>query len=513
MFKYLLKRVLIFIPTLVIISLIIFGLSKIAPGDPVELRLRGGLAAGNAGQAADKVSSEKQYFEIARELGMDIPTFYFGFKPAPIPDTLYKVGRRYEKEMLSDLSKQYGNWTEVSKYYKDLKQLEYKTFDLPKNDYTYERLRTIRENCNELYREADAKVILSKLNVIKELSQEISVLEVDSAGLANGEEIKKLAYLNALTGPTEDLISQFNKVESTAKPYQKFIPKFSYYGFKNQYHRWLFGDQPWFRENTDPTKTSRGFIRGDFGKSYIDGRPVLSTLKDAIYITLGLNFIALFLIYLLSIPLGVYLAVNKGKPFDRIATLILFVLYALPGFWIMTLMIVFFTNPEYGMDWFPGFGLGRVTDGMGFFDILKMRAYHIILPVIAMVYGGLAYLARQMRGSFIDVMNQDFIRTAKSKGLSENVIVWKHIFRNSLLPLITMFASLFPRMIGGSVILEIIFSIPGMGQIGLNSIYTRDWPILFTVLMFSAILTLVGILVSDILYTVADPRITFNRKS
>lgn len=513
MFKYLFKRILIFIPTLIIISLVIFGLSKIAPGDPVELRLRGGLAAGQAGQAADKVSSEKQYFEIARELGMDIPTFYFGFKPLPVPDTLYRVGRRYEKDMLSDLSKKYGNWPEISKYYKDLKQLEYATFDQPKNDFTYERLRTVREYCNDLYRESDSKVILSKLNAIKDIVNETSTEIPDSIALVSGETTKNVQYLKSIDAPVTALIGQFNKVESEAKPWKRLIPSFNWYGFKNQYHRWIFGDQPWFRKNTDPTKTSRGFLRGDFGKSYIDGRPVKSTLGDAILITLTLNFIALILIYLLSIPLGVYLAINRGKAFDRITTLILFILYALPGFWIMTLMIVFFTNPEYGMDWFPGFGLGRVTDGMGFFEILKMRAYHVILPIIAMVYGGLAFLAKQMRGSFIDVMNQDFIRTAKSKGLSENTIVWKHIFRNSLLPLITMLASLFPRMIGGSVVLEIIFSIPGMGQIGLNSIYTRDWPILFTVLMFSAVLTLVGILVSDILYTVADPRITFNRKS
>jgi len=513
MFKYLLKRVLIFIPTLLIISLVIFGLSKIVPGDPVELKLAGGLGAGTGGQAADKLADERQYFEVAKELGLDIPTFYFALTPSTVPDTLYRVARRYERETLRDLAYNYGNWPEVSKYFNQLKALEFQTFSQPKNEFTSERLRTIREISNELYREKDEAVIKTKLANIKKLTEEVSVIEPDTT-LVQAEQVQQsVTYLKDMVPSVEGLISQFETVGSNSVWWKKYVPAFHWYGIKNQYHRWIFGDTPWFRENTDPTKSSRGILRGDFGKSYQDDRPVLSTLAEGIKITMGLNAIALFLIYLLSIPLGVYLAVNRGKAFDRIATLILFVLYALPGFWIMTLMIVFFTNPTYGMDWFPGFGIGEIKEGMNWFDIFRVRAYHFILPIIAMVYGGLAFLAKQMRGSFIDVMNKDFIRTAKSKGLSENTIVWKHIFRNSLLPLITMFASLFPRMIGGSVVLEIIFAIPGMGRIGFNSIFAKDWPILFAVLMLSAVLTLVGILVSDILYTVADPRITFNRKN
>jgi len=256
-------------------------------------------------------------------------------------------------------------------------------------------------------------------------------------------------------------------------------------------------------------------LRGEYGVSYSDGRPVWSILKEALLITFIINSIAIIIIYLLSIPLGVYIAINKDSLFDRLTTLLLFILYSLPTFWIATILIVFFTNNEYGMDWFPGFGLGsnKINDTMGLFEEMGIRLYHIILPMFCLTYGGLAYLSRQMRGGVINTFKQDYIRTARSKGLDENVIIWKHTFRNSLIPIITIFASLFPAMIGGSLILEIIFSIPGMGKLALDSLFSRDWPILFTVVMFSSILTLIGILVSDILYTIVDPRITFTRKS
>lgn len=510
MLKYIFKRILIFIPTLIIISLMIFGLSKMAPGDPVELRMAGGLAAGDSGLASDKLAGEKQYFEIARSLGMDLPTFYASLTSYSMPDTLYKVGRRFEKETLSSLVSQYGNWPKISKYYKSLKGLEISTFNVEKNTTTYESLRSIRETCNELYRESNHDVIISKLTEMEGIiAQEQTYEEViyNQYDLAEDTIISKKQLLKPLEGEIAGLLSNYKNVYTETSKIKNYIPWINWYGFKNQYHRWLFGDKPWFGKSDDPTLTSYGFLRGDFGKSLSDGRPVWSVIKEGVGITVGLNIIVFLLIYGIGIPLGVLIAIKKDSLFDRFSTIGMFVLYSLPSFWIATMAIVFFTNSEYGMDWFPTFGLAEEGSSIG------KHIWHIILPVFCMTYGSFAFLARQMRGGVLDVFNMDYIRTARAKGLSERKVIWKHTFRNSMIPLITMFASLLPAMIGGSLIIEIIFSIPGMGAIAFGSLVSRDWPILFTVVMFASILTLVGILLSDILYSVVDPRISFTKKS
>ncbi|MDW8274053.1 MAG: ABC transporter permease, partial [Chitinophagales bacterium] len=298
-----------------------------------------------------------------------------------------------------------------------------------------------------------------------------------------------------------------------ATTHLKYIPAFYWYGTANQYHRWLFGDVPWFGKNDDPTKTSRGFFRGDFGNSYLDGRPVVSIIGDALKWTLLLNFIAFFITYLVSIPLGVSLAVRKGTTYDRVTTTINFILYSLPTFWIATLLITFFTSDYYAswMNLFPTHGVGKTGDEYGFWEKIADRAYHFILPVFCMVYGSFAYISRQMRGGMLTVLRQDFIRTAFAKGLPPRKVYWKHAFRNSLIPIITMFSSFLPAMISGSVIIEYIFTIPGMGRVSYESVVARNFPVLFTLLMFSAILTMLGNLISDILYAVIDPRISFTK--
>ncbi|HNI45181.1 MAG TPA: ABC transporter permease, partial [Chitinophagales bacterium] len=233
---------------------------------------------------------------------------------------------------------------------------------------------------------------------------------------------------------------------------------------------------------------------------------------DAVRWTLLINVVSLTISYLLSIVLGVWSAVRKGTLSDQISTALLFVLYSLPSFWVATILIVFFTSPEYGMNFFPP---GQVTDLPSdapfmkrFFDI----AYHLFLPILCITYGSLAFISRQMRGGMLSVLKQDYIRTARAKGLSEDQVVWKHAFRNSLFPIITLFAAIFPATIAGSVVIEVIYSIPGMGMLTLNSITARDWPVVFTVLLFAAVLTMIGNLVADLLYALVDPRVSFGKK-
>ncbi len=477
-----------------------------APGDPVELKLKGGMAA-SSGQSAEKIAGEQAYIDLSRKLGRDLPAFYFSITSKAFPDTLYKVPKKEERENLERMIEQYGNWNEISAYYHSVKALEFSLFDrkidtLDPN--TFDRSRNIREACNDLYRNYEHNEIQVHL---KRISEAVNQTYTDSL-------VKDYNSLADVVPFAQNVNEAYDAVRSKADNSAKYIPAFHWYGFRNQYHRWLFGDAPWFSENTDPTRASRGFFRGDFGFSYLDGRPVTSIIGDALKWTLLLNLIAFVLIYSISIPMGVSLAVRKGTTYDRIVTTINFILYSLPSFWIATLLITFFTSDYYGdwMDIFPTHGVGKTGEEYSFGEQLIDRTYHFILPIFCILYGSFAYISRQMRGGMLSVLRQDFIRTAFAKGLEPNTVYWKHAFRNSLIPIITMFASFLPAMISGSVIIEYIFTIPGMGRVSYESVVARNFPVLFTILMFSAILTMLGNLLSDILYGLVDPRISFTKK-
>jgi peptide/nickel transport system permease protein len=188
-------------------------------------------------------------------------------------------------------------------------------------------------------------------------------------------------------------------------------------------------------------------------------------------------------------------------------------LYSLPTFWVGTMAIVFLCGGDY-LSIFPPGGVQSTehSPDWTFFKRLWDWTYHLVLPVLVYTYGSLAFLSRQMRSALLEVLGQDYIRTARAKGLSERLVIWKHAFRNSLIPIITLLASVFPSMISGSVILESIFSIPGMGFLSYGAMIARDYPVIIAVFTIGAILTLVGILVADILYAVVDPRISYGRR-
>jgi peptide/nickel transport system permease protein len=250
---------------------------------------------------------------------------------------------------------------------------------------------------------------------------------------------------------------------------------------------------------------------GDFGISYQDQRPVKKVIWEAVRWTVMLSIISIILTYLIAIPLGIKSASQKDSTADKAVSTTLFMLYSLPVFWVATLLIMFLGGGDF-LGWFPAYGVGEVSDSDSFFSVLWTRFYHLILPMVCFTYGGLAFLYRQMRGAMINTLSQDYIRTARAKGLDEKDVLWKHAFKNSLLPIITLFANVFPLVISGAIIIENKFSIPGMGKTAIEAISARNYPMIYTIVMFSAILTMVGYLVADILYAVVDPRISYNKK-
>jgi len=252
----------------------------------------------------------------------------------------------------------------------------------------------------------------------------------------------------------------------------------------------------------------------DFGTSFQDNRPVFEKMVERVPITMSMNLIAVLLAYIIAVPLGIYSATHQDSYFDRISTFFLFAMYSLPVFWVGTMAVTFLCSYEY-LSIFPSTGIRATdfSDNWTFFQKLSDYSAHLALPIIIYTYGSFAFISRQMRSAMLETVRQDYIRTARAKGLSERVVIYKHALRNSLIPVITLLAGILPSLIGGSVIVETIFSIPGMGELSFKALVARDYPMIMAVFTISAVLTLAGILVSDILYSFADPRIAFSKKN
>jgi peptide/nickel transport system permease protein len=244
----------------------------------------------------------------------------------------------------------------------------------------------------------------------------------------------------------------------------------------------------------------------DLGQSFsTDHRPVADKILERLPITIMLNVLSLILILAIAIPIGVLSAVHQNSLFDKLTSVLVFVGFAMPTFWLALLLMVLF---GVQLGWLPISGIRSLNyeympAGAAFWDLVK----HLILPVMLSAFGGLAGLSRYMRSNMLEVIRQDYITTARAKGLSERVVIYKHALRNALLPVITILGLSIPGLIGGSVIFETIFAIPGMGQLFYMSVMARDYPVVMGILFIGAVLTLLGNLIADVSYAVADPRI------
>lgn len=247
----------------------------------------------------------------------------------------------------------------------------------------------------------------------------------------------------------------------------------------------------------------------NFGDSIKHHRPVSELIKERLPITVMLNLITFVLVYILALPLGVLAAVQHKRFSDTATTVVLLMLWSLPVMWVGQMLIGYFTGPTF-VNWFPPAGLsGNSADTMPFFPWLGDRLWHLVLPVVCLAYGELAYLTKQVRASMLDSLRMDYVRTARAKGLSNAAVIWRHAFRNSVIPVITIMATLLPAMFGGSVIIESIFSIPGMGLLAFEAVTTRDYNVVMAVATIAGMLNLFGLLLGDIAYAIADPRISF----
>ncbi len=301
------------------------------------------------------------------------------------------------------------------------------------------------------------------------------------------------AVMHLAPGKPTDIVTDLNvKVSLQAK--EQLI---KLYGLDRPLHQQYLS---WFKRT----------LKGDFGRSFRDGRPVSVKILERIPVTLLINGLALLIILGVSIPLGVASAAKEGSFFDHAVTFLVFIGYAVPTFWIALLALDFF---GVRLNWLPVSGLSSLgADRLPIWQRLGDLSRHLILPVGVAAFGDLAGYSRYVRASMLDVLRQDYIRTARAKGLPEKVVLYRHALGNALLPLVTILGLSIPGLLGGSVIFESIFALPGMGRLFYDSVMSRDYPVIMGILVLGAALTLLGNLLADIAYALADPRIRYGER-
>jgi len=465
MFRYILRRVMLALPTLLIISMAVFGLSKCAPREP-------------ALEMGDSVFSTLQEQEIAirqraEQLGLDKPVFYFTFTTAAFPDTLYRIFPLSRRSQMAKLCAQTGDWPAVSRYDQTLRTLAFFADTLP------DTLPGVGA-----FRVAFSEIIQGE--------------QVESVAGTIGNVRSAVLQLPASHQPSHLLDSLQACALALGQKTQRWkmnVPAFYWHGVDNQYHRWL-----------------TGVATGNLGLSRLSQKPVWDSLKFSILSTLIINGFAMLLAYAAGVPLGVAMARRRDRAFDRVARWLLLFLFAMPMFWLGGLLILFFATPDFGLFLINGINLESYQgSGKSFIAWCGSNFDKFLLPVATLALHALAILALQMRGGMLDVIGQDFIRTARAKGVGEPGVYWRHAFRNALFPVITVFASVFPALFTGSLVVEYLFQFPGLGMKTHEAFMGGDYPVLFAILMLAATLSVVGNLLADLLYAWVDPRVRFSK--
>lgn len=248
-------------------------------------------------------------------------------------------------------------------------------------------------------------------------------------------------------------------------------------------------------------------FRFDFGHSLKDNQPVIKKIYQRLPKTLLLTGLSLLLAFLLAIPIGIISALKQNTLWDRTLTVFVFLGFSVPTYWVALLLMIGF---GIHLGWFPITGFRSIlADELSFFGQVLDVAKHLVLPLIVTGLTGLAGLSRYMRNGMLEVIRQDYIRTAKAKGLPENKIVFIHALKNTLIPIVTILGLSLPGLISAGVIFETIFSYPGLGRLAFEAVMSRDFPVIMATVTFGAFLTLVGNLIADVSYAFVDPRIRY----
>jgi peptide/nickel transport system permease protein len=306
-----------------------------------------------------------------------------------------------------------------------------------------------------------------------------------------GITIVVFGIINLMPGDPAAIQADVQDPKVSARIYEMMVKQFDLdRPIHQRYFRWLWRT-----------------VQGDFGESFADGQPIGPKIRERLPNTMSVATLAVILSLLAAVPIGIVQAVRQDGWFDRVSSLVLYALFAIPSY-VMAVLLIYFVGVQ--VDLLPFRGM--TSDGFASLPPLEKAqdlAAHFTLITFCFTYTSVAFDSRFVRGNLLEVLRQDYVRTARAKGLSERVVVLKHAFRNTFIPLLTRLGFLVPALISGSVILEVIFTWPGLGRLFFDGILARDYPVMMASIVITSSLVLVGILLADLLYAWADPRISY----
>ena len=481
MLTYIIKRILLMIPTFFAISLMIFVILNFAPGTPGA-----SLAGGEGSQSAEDSVGQRESYQIFKEqFNLDKPVLF---------NTRYHLATEQIRASIIDILNA-DRSVSISRQIEAQVELEdWGTYAVP--------------GLIEILRGEDPIAVRSYASRRLPLNAKQRL-----RNLYGGRSSPEDRVHNKRVIAENRLISDWTFTPSAPANEQNEVSRSWQTWFEENQSRWDYsGSKKLVILATDTRffKYWSNLIHLDFGVSHVDKRPVLKKVFKKLRYSLSLSFSAVLLIYFVSVPLGIWSSVNQDTAADRGLTIFLFMLYSLPSFFTGVVLLNFLTRGT-PFTAFPTSGFESLdTSSMTTLEYLGDVLWHLVLPIICLSYAGLAALSRYARTGLLDVIRADYIRTARAKGLPEFVVIIKHAARNGMIPILTLLATLLPTLVGGSVVIEVIFGIPGMGLYVWESILLRDYNAIMAVLLIASGLTLFGLLLSDLSYALVDPRITFD---
>ncbi|MFB6372567.1 MAG: ABC transporter permease [Bradymonadaceae bacterium] len=500
MSSYIFKRILLMIPTLLFVVLLEFVILNVMPGGPAQTRMGSkGAQSTQAQGTSESYKIFKEQFNLdkpvlfntrfwltRKDVSTRLETLADGRRPAcptgsqkQAPDNCLPAEKQPQSRALIDARQSLSDW----------------------GTYIVPELLEIAEQHDRL----DVRIL-----AVKRLA---SNAEGDLIRKHGEELTKKEEQYNDRVDAINDRIEKWTvPMDASEAELEKMLAKWRAWYHVHRYRfEYPTSKRAWaFFMDTRFAKYMTNLAHLDFGISHVNKKPVIETIGQKVRYTLAMSFAAIFLAFSISVPIGVWSANNQHTWIDQATTTILLMLYSLPSFFIAVLLLKFLAAGD-PFRWFPiGGFVGDNPSQMTTLAYFKSVAWHLILPVFCLTYRRFAALSRYARTGVIDVIRSDYIRTARAKGLSESMVIIKHATRNGMIPILTLLGTRLPRLIGGSIVIEVVFGIPGMGSYLLQSILARDYNALMAILLISAVLTMIGILISDITYALVDPRISFD---
>ena len=452
MIRFMVIRLLGMLTTLLVLACALFALYQYLPGDPID-ELAGGARRDQESGFNPRLYAER-YASLANRYGMDQPYFYFSVTPKGLPLSFLSIPDHRKRALWKSWYRQLGDADLVQSW--------------------WERLEGLAQSG------ADPGLISAARTALRE--RDLNLV------------LRAFEILPASADIPPSIAEQMVRIQNALQQSGRWLGiAFYWHGPDNQFHHWV-----------------RGLWTGDFGRSMHDGRPVTRKITEALRWTVSINGLAIVLALLIAVPLGVFLAAFASKRVARVIRFLLYAGYAMPVYWLATLLVVLFTSDTYGMDWLPSIGVQYGYASASFADRFIHSLGQLVIPVFTLVLTSLAYLTRQMEKSVEQQLAAPYLVTAQVWGMPRGKRIWKYVLPNALFPIITLIGTLLPVAIAGSVTLEFICNIPGMGRLLLDSILTKDWPVMFYVTLLIGMVTLLGILLADMIYALVDPRIRQN---